>query len=175
MARQGAHEINDIVFSAPIRPAMAVLLHRQTRVIATLPVNDQLQRLTDDIDDDLRNDGADDLLARLRCGSKAIPGDGQVSPERHETFPVGAGENLFCPGVELINLDLEVAHRDKALIPAPLQFSSHKPVIRVDSVILALRTSCFVARLPQGELKLVALLRALLAAGVDPCKGGFHA
>ena len=82
VARQGAHEINDIVVSAPVRPAMAVLLHRQTCVIAALPVNDQLQHVANDIDDYLRNDGADNLLACLRRGSRAIPGDGQVSPER---------------------------------------------------------------------------------------------
>lgn len=175
MARQGAHEINDIVVGAPVRPAIAVLLHRQSGVIAALPVNYQLQRIANDIDDDLRNDGADDLLARLRRGSRAIPGYGQVSPKSHETFPVDAGESLLRSGVELINFNLKVAHRDKALVPPTLQLSGHKPVVRIDGVILALRASCLVARLAQGELELVSLLRALLAAGVDPRKGRFHA
>jgi hypothetical protein len=79
VARQGTHEVNDIVVGAPVRTAKAILLHRQTRVIAALPVNDQLERVADDIDDDLRNDDADDLLARLRRGSRAIPRYGQVS------------------------------------------------------------------------------------------------
>ena len=51
-------------------------------MIAALPVNDQFQRVANDIDDDLRDDGADDLLARLSRGSRAIPGGSQISPER---------------------------------------------------------------------------------------------
>src|SRR6185437_9049997 len=56
-----------------------------------------------------------------------------------------------------------------------LRVSGVKPVIRVDSVILALRASRFVARLPQSEFELDSLLRVLLAAGLDPRKGRFHA
>ena len=41
LARQGAHKLDDIAIGAPARPPSAVLLHRQTRMIAALPVNDQ--------------------------------------------------------------------------------------------------------------------------------------
>ena len=176
LARQGAHKLDDITVGAPARPPSAVLLHRQTRMIATLPVNDQLQRVADDIDDDLRDDGSDDLLARFSRGSLAIPGGSQISAsERHETFPIGAGENLLRHGVELINLDLELVHRDQPLIPPSLQLGRHKPVVRIDGVVLALRASRLIASLPQGELELISLLRALLAACVNSRQGRFHA
>ena len=62
---QGAHEVDDIRVGDPSRVAELVLLHAEARVISSLPMNDKLEAVADDVDDNLGDDRADNLLARL--------------------------------------------------------------------------------------------------------------
>jgi hypothetical protein len=117
VTRQGSHKLNDILLRAPVRSAGAILLHCQASMIATLPVNDHLQCVADDINDDLCNNGADYLFARLGRGSRTIPGRCHIAPERHEAFPIHAGDKLLSPGIELVNLGLKTLHGDESFVP----------------------------------------------------------
>jgi len=120
VTRQGSHKLNYILLRAPVRSASTILLHRQAGMITTPPVNDHLQCVADDVDDDFCNNGPDYLFARLVRGSRTVPGRGHVAPERHETFPIHAGEKQLSPGVELANLGLKTSHGDESLVPTSL-------------------------------------------------------
>jgi len=120
VTREGSHKLNYILFRAPVRSASAILLHRQAGMIATLPVNDHLQCVADDVDDDLRNNGPDYLFTRRVRGSGTIPGRGHVAPEGHEAFPIHTGEKQLSPGVELVNLGLKTSYGDESLVPTSL-------------------------------------------------------
>jgi hypothetical protein len=47
LARQGAHQLNHLRVGGLSRLAGAVPFHRQTGVVATLPVNDHLKSIAD--------------------------------------------------------------------------------------------------------------------------------
>ena len=63
---QCAHEVDDISFGDPSRVAELVLLHAEARMVSSLPMNDEFEALANDVDDNLGNDRANDLLACLQ-------------------------------------------------------------------------------------------------------------
>jgi len=147
LARQGTNEVDYLHIGSPSRLAGAVSPYRKARVIAALPVDDQLQNVADDIDDDLGDDCANDLLARLRRSAGAPPSSNQVLTERHEPLAIGLSQSRRLVSVESIDLEFKIAYRDKALVPSPLQLTGHQAVLRISGVILALRPGGLVAGL----------------------------
>src|SRR5437870_5415593 len=83
LARQSAHQINDVIIGRPARLAGAILLHRDTCVIPALPMDDEHQSIADDVDNDLRDNRSNNLLTCLRGGARALPRLHQVSTKRH--------------------------------------------------------------------------------------------
>jgi hypothetical protein len=53
------------------------------RVVATLPVNDERQSVSDDVDDDFFDDQSDDLLACLNGCAGTVPRFDQIFAELH--------------------------------------------------------------------------------------------
>lgn len=136
-------------------------------MIAALPVDNQLQVIIDDIHDDLRDDGAYDFLARLRRDPRRLPSSNQVPAKGHEALAIRPGKIRLPARIQLFDLQLDIACRHQALVPSPLQFAGHKPVLGIGRIILPLRTSCLVTGLLQGKFELALLLRALLTARLD--------
>jgi hypothetical protein len=136
-------------------------------VVAALPVHNQLQVIIDDVHDDLRDDGADDFLAGLRCSPRALPSSNQVPAKGHEALAIRRGEVRFRTRIELIDDQLQIARRHQALVPSPLQLAGYKPVLGIGGIILALRPGRLVTGLLQGKFKLVLLLGALLTSRLD--------
>ena len=147
LARQSAHKINNLGVGSPPRLTGAVPLHQQTRVVATLPMNDQLQGIADNVDNDLGYDRTNNLFAGLRSGAGILPSLHQVLAERHEPLAVrlSQGRRFVC--VEPIDLEFKIANRNQALVPSMLQLAGDQAILRVGGVILAMRPGGFVAGL----------------------------
>ena len=73
LPRQHTDEIDDIGLGCPAGLSNFVLLHRQLRVVTTLPMNDERQCAANDIDDDFLNQQPNDLLSRLDGCAGATP------------------------------------------------------------------------------------------------------
>ena len=175
LPRQGMNQLDHIRFRAPSCLTGAVPLCRQTRVVAALPVDDQLQSVADSVDDDLGNDRADDLLARLRRGAGAVPGSGQILSEPEEPVAVGLAQRGRLVGIEPFDLEFEIPDRNQTLVPAPFEFARHQAVLRIGAIVLAPRPGGLVMGLPQGQLELSLLFGTLLATGLDRRHCRLHA
>ena len=126
LPRQGMNQLDHIRFRAPSCLTGAVPLCRQTRVVAALPVDDQLQSVADSVDDDLGNDRADDLLARLRRGAGAVPGSGQILSEPDEPGAVGLAQRGRLVGIE----PFVSSSRSRTAIRRSFQRRSSSPATR---------------------------------------------
>ena len=74
-----------------------------------------------------------------------------------------------------VTLVFEGTRRQKAFVPAPLQFASDKPVIWIDDIILPTGTRCLVPRLLQRQFNMATLLLVLAAVGLHCGERGFYA
>jgi hypothetical protein len=79
-ARASTDQFNDFGFDAPTCLAPSVFLHRETGMIAALPVQQQLDLLTLDARNYLAQHDTDDTLAGDDGGCGMTPGNLQVSP-----------------------------------------------------------------------------------------------
>src|SRR6516165_3412778 len=70
---------------------------------------------------------------------------------------------------------LKACHFGKAFIPAPLRVSSNKPVLRINSIILSVRTSCFITRLFKRKLDLPQSLGTVALAVRNRVQRSFQA
>ena len=111
---QGAHEVDNIRVGDPSRVAELVLLHTKARVISSLPMNEKLEAVANDVDDNLGNDRADNLLARLGGSARAVPSLRQIPAQHHETISIRDGERLHLFGAELVEFGFEMAHHNQA-------------------------------------------------------------
>lgn len=66
LPREGTDKIDHIRIRGPSRLAWPVPLRGQAAVVATLPVDNELKVIVDDVHDDLRDNRADDLLTGLQ-------------------------------------------------------------------------------------------------------------
>src|SRR6516165_3002691 len=135
-------------------------------MVAALPVNDQFQIVADDVDNDLGYDGANDLLARLRGRTGTGPRSRQILTECHKPLAVRVGQCWPFISIEAIDLAF-TAHGNQALVPAPLQFTGHQPVLRVGGVVLTLCSGRLVASLLESQFELTFFVRELSAARFD--------
>ena len=110
-------------------------------------MNDQFKSIADNVDDDLGDNRANDLLTRLWRGTRAVPRSSQVLTECHPPRAVGLGQRGHAVGVKPIDLEFKLAHRDQALVPSPLQLTGDQAVLGIGRVILALRSDGLVAGL----------------------------
>jgi len=84
LPRQHTNEVNDIGLDCPAGLSDLVLLDRQLGMIAALPMDDEGQRITDDVDDNLVDKQPDNLLACFDRRARAIPCFGQVPAHGHQ-------------------------------------------------------------------------------------------
>ena len=92
--------------------AELILLHAKARVISSLPMNEKLEAVADDVDDNLGDDRADNLLARLGRSARAVPSLRQILAQHHETISIRDGERLHLFGAELVEFGFEIVHRN---------------------------------------------------------------
>lgn len=108
-------------------------------MVATLPVDDQLQGIADDVNDDLGDDGANNLLACLRGRAGTLPSLKQVPTERHQPLAIRRSQGRRLVGVEPIDLEFKLVDCNQALVPSMLQLAGHQAILWIGGVILALR------------------------------------
>jgi len=155
---QCAHEVDNISVDDPSRVAELVLLHAEARVVSSLPVNDEFEAVAHDVDDNLGDDRADDLLARLGRGAGAIPRLRQIVAQHHEAVSIRDGERVRLFGADLVEFGFEIAHHDQPFVPTSLQLASHEPIVRIGRIVLTLSTGGLIAGLLKRELELSLLL-----------------
>ncbi|MFY9967950.1 MAG: hypothetical protein WAK41_00890, partial [Roseiarcus sp.] len=172
---QGAHEVDDIRVGNPSRVAELILLHAEARVISSLPMNDKLEAVADDVDDNFGDDCADNLLARLGRSARAVPSLRQIAAQHQKTVSISDGERLYLFGAELIEFGFEIAHHDQPLVPTSLQFASYEPIVGIGRIVLTLSPGRFIAGLLKREFELSLLLRAPMTPSVNRRQGRLHA
>src|SRR5882757_8482303 len=120
-------------------------------------------------DDDLFEQGSQQLLAIARRGGRRLPYSLQVGTERKQAAPVFCAERSrsfpFAPGELGFGL-LELA---QALLPLALEAARDEAVLGIDSAIAAFGTLCLVPGTLGGELPLG---ERILAIRLEPFGGG---
>jgi hypothetical protein len=120
-------------------------------------------------DDDLFDQGSQQLLAIARRGGRRLPYGLQVGAEREQAAPVYGTEHsrslAFAPGELGFGL-LELA---QALLPLALKAAGDETVLGIDSAIAAFGTLCLVPGTLGGELPLG---ERILAIGFEPFGSG---
>jgi hypothetical protein len=74
------------------------------------------------------------------------------------------------PRGHLGELIFEHSHAGESFVPTPLQFAGNEPVLRIGSVVLAMRAGSFEARLLKGIFDLASFLRLLLSLCFQSCQ-----
>jgi len=132
-------------------------------VIAALPMDDKRELVVHNVDDDLLDQQANDLLTRLDRDSWLIPGQSEVFPEYHQSCTILSRHHRHLLGCEAIELILEFAQAAKLLVPASLKLSGDEPVIWIDRIILPARPIHLVSSLSTSVLDLPSFIAVLPA------------
>ena len=71
---QGAHEVDNVRVGDPSRVAELILLHAKARVISSLPMNEKLEAVADDVDADSDEAAVRWAKSARSCGGRSRSG-----------------------------------------------------------------------------------------------------
>jgi hypothetical protein len=160
------NQLDDIGAGGPACLADLVLLHLKAGVVSTMPVNDRGDHAVCHIDDNLRDQRANNLLARFDGDTGPVPGTRQVLAQDHKSIAIGNAQTRLGRGVELCQLLFERTQRHQPLIPSPFEISCDKPVLWIGRIVLAVCACGLEAGLLDRVLDLPPLVRLF------PIQGG---
>src|SRR5512146_631419 len=144
-------------------------------MIVTRPADDEIETIILHAHDNLLDQHAHDPLA---CGSGRsfrMPGALDVSAEPEQRLSLILAYAAGRRGAERIELVLKPSLLLQALVPTPLEFARHQPVVGIDGVILPSSMPGLKARLLERELDLSALLGVFLSTLLKSCQSRFDA
>ena len=104
------------------------------------------------IDDDLVKHRAQDTFPQIVGGLRMMPHGWEIVAELEQVLPLLGGEDRLRAG-ERGEILLELADAGEGVVPPAFEFAGDQPVVRVNSVVLALGTLRLVARFLQGQLQ----------------------
>src|SRR5438874_3816029 len=122
-----------------------------------------------DLDRDLFDEGAQQLLPVARHGRWRIPDGGEIGSECEETIALGLRDHPRPLFFAAFQLDLGRLKCAQALLPVAFEAARHQPVVRIDSAIAALGALRFVIGSLDPE---PPLLQSDFAFGLQPLSGG---
>src|SRR5215469_2872929 len=122
-----------------------------------------------DLDRDVFNEGAQQLLPVARRGCLRVPDDGEIGSEREETIALGLRDHPRPLSFAALQLSLGRLKRAQAFLPVAFKAARHQPVIGVDGAIAALGALRFVIGSLDPE---PPLLQSDFAFGFQPLSGG---
>src|SRR6516164_6231721 len=122
-----------------------------------------------DLDRDVFDEGAQQLLPVARCGRWRVPDGGEIGSDCEQTIALGLRDHprpLFFAAPQL---DLGCLNCAQALLPVAFEAARHQPVVGIDSAIAALGALRFVIGSLDSE---PPLLQSGFAFGLQPLSGG---
>ena len=82
------YEFDDVGIGCPAILTGFILLHAQMRMIATLPMDDELDLVGDDVHHNLFDQQAEYLLARFSARPNTVPSRWKIPSEFKEPFAI---------------------------------------------------------------------------------------
>jgi hypothetical protein len=147
LSGQSPDDISRFNCGAPTMPASLVPRHRQAGMVAPLPVDHELDRILNQLDDDLRDDCPYDTFARLRGCSGMMPERLDIGAQRKKPGALLRRRQCRLVRVRGRKLLLQATDLHQTVVPAALQFGRDKSIVRIDPVVLPACEFSLVARL----------------------------
>src|SRR2546421_6231911 len=122
-----------------------------------------------DLDRDVFDEGAQQLLPVARCGRWRVPDGGEIGSECEETIALGLRDYPRPLFFAAFQLDLGRLKCAQALLPVAFEAARHQPVVGIDSAIATLGALRFVIGSLDPE---PPLLQNDFAFGFQPLSGG---
>ena len=153
----------------------SVLDDAQFRVVATLPVDDELDASVGHARHDLSDHRTQNTFARLVACSRVLPGALKVAAQREQCLATlrRHGRDLLC--FECVELGLSLPDLRQPFVPTALEFAGDKPVVRVDGVELAMGSCGLEPCLLERQLQLPALGMVVVCILLDRTQRGLDA
>src|SRR5215468_159774 len=104
-----------------------------------------------------------------------IPQMRNICPQCYNLRTLRLSQSRWQTLANKAKLLLKACHFGKAFIPAPFKVSGNKPVLGVNSIILSVRTSCFISRLFKRKLDLPQSLGTVALAVRNRLQRSFQA
>lgn len=121
-------------------------------MVASLPVQQQLDLIALHTCDDLAQHDADDALACGGVGCRMVPGRVQVRAHLQQPLALlGTQGRRLLPDL-FLKLSFQPAHGRKRGFPAPLEFTGDEAVVGIDRVVSPPRPGCLIACLLERQL-----------------------
>jgi hypothetical protein len=147
LASENSHELDDVGIGSPAILTAFILLHTQTRVITTLPMDHKLDLVGDHVDYNLVDQQTKYLLTRFNTGADTVPRTWKVPPECKEPFAILGPKYESRLSIVLRELLLKHTHIGQPLVPTSFQLAGNQSVVGVNLIILTMRASSFEPRL----------------------------
>ena len=127
-------------------------------MIFARPADDEIETVILHAHDDLLYQHSDDPFARGYGRPFRMPGALDVGAELEQRLSLARGYAIRRRGAQRIEFVLKPSLLLQALLPTPLQFPGHQPVVGVDSVVLPSGVRGLKTRLLERQLDLSAFL-----------------
>lgn len=144
-------------------------------MVATVPVDHQLDCLFGNANNDLVDQSPDNAFARCRCCAWTVPGFFQISTKCQQSIALLFAQQGRRRNDERVALMFKFTNDQQAFIPTPFQFTCDKSIIRIDIIILSTGTRCLITCLFQRQIDLSLFLFILATTCLHCCERGFHA
>ena len=138
--------------------AAFVLLDLQRRVVASFPVDNEVEDPIADPNNNLPDHQTQDPFACCRRGAVAVPRLLEIGAELHQSVAIRCGQRRIPGWRKCLEFALKRQNGLQSPVPSLLQLTNHQPVLGIDGVILPAGPRRFLARLRQSERDLLTLL-----------------
>jgi hypothetical protein len=127
-------------------------------MIATLPMDDELDLVGYDVGHNLFDQQAEYLLARFSARPNTVPSRWKIPSEFKEPFAIFRSDYDNRLSVALSELLFQRAHIGQPFVPTSFQFASNQSVVGINFVVLTMRACSLEPRLLKRILKLSPFL-----------------
>ena len=165
--RAGPDQVHRLGLDGPACLAPSVLPNLEAGVVASSPVQQELDSVTLHPRHDLAQHDADDALARSGGRRRMVPGRLQIRAHPQQSPALLGAQDRRLPPAQLFQLRLQRAYGREGCLPTPLEFAGHEAVVGIDRVVSPTCPGRLIARLLECQLDLAPLLAGPLLAFGD--------